>query len=180
MRSNAAALVAPMDDWTEHALPKTSSGLEVARMTRSMSEGEMPAMSMARSDAVAAWLESVSPSAKICRFLMPVRAVIHSSVVSTSFSRSWLVRNVSGTDDPQPAIRTATGEDAAAVHCSLNGLYCVLDLYVVAKIDFCGCLRVFIPLLMPGADAILNSIDGLSKCGIYGICFNSEYSIGSE
>ena len=46
----------------------------------------------------------VSCSDEIRRSLMPVRVRIHSSVVSTSFSRSWLVTMREGRYTPVPAI----------------------------------------------------------------------------
>jgi len=41
----------------------------------------------------------------MCRRSMPVRVRIHSSVVSTIFSRSWLVMIFSGRYEPVPAMR---------------------------------------------------------------------------
>lgn len=84
---------------------------------RSTSSAATPAMSSARRQAAEAWLPSDSPSDRMCRFLMPVRLVIQSSLVSTSCARSLLVRNFSGTEEPTPASRTpaaaATGTTAA-------------------------------------------------------------------
>lgn len=42
VRSKAAAWVAPICAWMAQALPKRSSGLEVAKMTRSMSLASTP------------------------------------------------------------------------------------------------------------------------------------------
>ena len=61
-----------------------------------MSSGSMPAVRMARSDATAAIDAVVSCAAATRRSRMPVRETIHSSVVSTMRSRSWLVRTWDG------------------------------------------------------------------------------------
>ncbi len=55
-----------------------------------------PAMSRARSAALVAMSEVFSPSAAILRSSIPVRARIHSLLVSTIFSRSKLVKTFSG------------------------------------------------------------------------------------
>ena len=73
------------------------SGVMVATMIRSICSGVMPARSMASRAALVAMSEVNSSSAAMRRSLMPVRVVIHSSVVSTIFSRSALVRIRSGT-----------------------------------------------------------------------------------
>ena len=52
---------------------------------------ETPAFSKADSALFAAMLEVYSSGAAMRRSLMPVRVVIHSSVVSTNFSKSKLV-----------------------------------------------------------------------------------------
>ena len=72
------------------------SGVEVARMIRSMSPGRRPAAASAWREAASARSLVDSPSAAMWRSRMPVRATIHSSVVSTIDSRSRLVRTFSG------------------------------------------------------------------------------------
>ena len=73
------------------------SGVEVATMTTSSSAGSTPARSSAwRAAGIARSLAAWSSRA-IRRSLMPVRVVIHSSFVSTIFSRSAFVRTRSGT-----------------------------------------------------------------------------------
>ena len=57
------------------------------------------------SDAFVQRSENFSPSETILRSLMPVRVVIHSSDVSTSFSRSALERTFFGTAAPVPTTR---------------------------------------------------------------------------
>src|SRR5688500_17526433 len=59
---------------------------------------------IARRAAFAAMSDVNSFSAATRRSLMPVRVVIHSSEVSTSFSRSALVRTFSGTYEPTETI----------------------------------------------------------------------------
>ena len=76
------------------------SGVMVATMIRSICDGEMRPLAMARSAALAAMSEVYSVAAAMRRCLMPVRVVIHSSEVSTIFSRSELVSTFSGTYEP--------------------------------------------------------------------------------
>ena len=61
-----------------------------------MSPGSMPAVRMARIEATAAIDAVVSWAAATRRSRMPVRVRIHSSEVSTIFSRSALVRICEG------------------------------------------------------------------------------------
>ena len=105
VRSKATALWAPTSRATCGASPNRSSGLDVEKMTRSMSSAETPAISIARSAALAPRSESVSPGASRCRLLMPVRCAIHSSEVSTTASRSAFVTTVSGAHEPIPMSR---------------------------------------------------------------------------
>ena len=65
-------------------------------MMKSMSAGSTPAICIARRAAIVDIEEVVSSGAETCRDSMPVRVRIHSSVVSTSFSRSALVTIFSG------------------------------------------------------------------------------------
>src|SRR5262245_42361077 len=68
----------------------------------------MPARSIACCDAREANCDVYSPGAAFRRCLMPVRVVIHSSDVSTIFSRSALVRTPSGYEWPVPRIPAFT------------------------------------------------------------------------
>ena len=80
------------------------SGVQVARMIVSRSIGTRPAASRAGVAARTQKSERTSPSLAIRRSRIPVRDVIHSSVVSTIFSRSAFERIRSGTARPVPAI----------------------------------------------------------------------------
>jgi hypothetical protein len=84
---------------------KIRSGVVVPTTTRSMSFGVRPALSSATRPALYARSLVVSSSATMCRCSMPVRLLIHSSVVSTIFSRSALVRIRSGRYLPVLTIR---------------------------------------------------------------------------
>jgi hypothetical protein len=68
----------------------------------SISSGLAPAISSARAPA---WVEMDvrdSPAPRILRCRMPVRELIHSSLVSTSCPKSSLVITLAGTHDPTP------------------------------------------------------------------------------
>ncbi len=80
------------------------SGVTVATMQAPISSGETPASARARRAAWAVMAEKVSSPAQWCRVLMPVRLDIHSSFVSTSFSRSRLLTSLLGTPRPIPRI----------------------------------------------------------------------------
>ena len=71
-------------------------------MTRSMSAGPSPASASAASAALPASVEVVSPSAAMWRWRMPVRWVIHSSVVSTIVAISALAITRCGRHAPTP------------------------------------------------------------------------------
>src|SRR5687767_4789638 len=71
----------------------------------SRSSGRMCARFKASSDAFVQRSENFSPSDTMWRSLIPVRDVIHSSDVLTSFSRSAFVRSFFGTAAPVPTIR---------------------------------------------------------------------------
>jgi hypothetical protein len=77
-------------------LGKIWSGVVVARTMRSISPGSTPAAAIAAWAAATARSEQLSPSVTMCRWRMPVRPKIHSSVVSTISSRSLLVTIRSG------------------------------------------------------------------------------------
>src|SRR6266699_1094523 len=84
------------------------SGEAVATTSRSTSEGSSPATARARSAAILPIEPFDSAGPAIRRSLMPVRSVIHWSLVSTSCSRSALVRTYGGTAVPSPTISAAT------------------------------------------------------------------------
>ena len=96
-RSKQTALTAPIFVCTKQAVfGKNMSGVTVAQMMRSISAALMPAFSIAASEARAAISLVVISGPAIRRSRMPVRVWIHSSLVSTSFSRSALVITLSG------------------------------------------------------------------------------------
>mmetsp|Transcript_31915 Transcript_31915/g.46965 ORF Transcript_31915/g.46965 Transcript_31915/m.46965 type:complete len:270 (+) Transcript_31915:674-1483(+) len=115
VKSNATALVAPTDAATDVASPNKSSGEDVATMTKSMSSGSTPDISSAPIAAPIAndlIVSGSSPSSKVSslcskrrRSDMPVRVRIHSSSVSTIFSRSEFVTTVLGAALPIPMAR---------------------------------------------------------------------------
>jgi hypothetical protein len=91
-------LVAPIFFWTKQAVAgKSISGVAVATIIRSISFAEIFACSIALSAAFVAISLVFSSFAAIRRSLMPVRVVIHSSLVSIMRERSELVRTLSGT-----------------------------------------------------------------------------------
>src|SRR3990172_595473 len=103
LRSMAAAFDAPSLACTvAAALGIARSGVHVAMMMRSRSVASMPAAARAWQGATvdmsdtSTWL--------IRRSLIPVRLVIHSSLVSVTVSRSALLSTVGGTQRPHPVI----------------------------------------------------------------------------
>jgi len=105
LRSNAPAAVAPSASWIRLAeLGKTCSGVDVATMTKSISEGSTSATSSARRAAAKPREAVVSSSPAMRRSRMPVRSRIQVSDVSTMASRSWLVSTRSGSALPQPTM----------------------------------------------------------------------------
>ena len=88
----------PSSAWMVTAVAgKVWSEVEVARMMRSMSSGASPASSSAARAAHAPIDEVNSPSAAIRRSLMPVRAAIHPSEVSTiAPGRHWSAPALAG------------------------------------------------------------------------------------
>ena len=82
----------PSPAWIATALAgNVLSGVEVASTTRSIDWASTPAAASAACAALMPMAEVVSPSAAIRRSRIPVRWVIHSSVVSTMRERSELV-----------------------------------------------------------------------------------------
>mmetsp|Transcript_52378 Transcript_52378/g.164520 ORF Transcript_52378/g.164520 Transcript_52378/m.164520 type:complete len:248 (+) Transcript_52378:534-1277(+) len=104
VRSKATAPRAPSSAATAGALPKRSSGVEVARMTKSTSSADTLASSKACRAAAAAKDARLSSGFMTCRLLMPVLWEIHSSVVSKISERSSLETTVAGAADPVPAM----------------------------------------------------------------------------
>ncbi len=72
------------------------SGVRVATMHAPIWSAEMPAFSRARRAASTVMSVMVSPSARWWRWVMPVREVIHSSLVSTILAMSSLVTSLEG------------------------------------------------------------------------------------
>ena len=73
------------------------SGVVVPTTRKPMSRGVNPAPSMARLAASTARSDVAASASATWRVRMPVRFRIHSSEVSTIFSRSWLVMTRGGT-----------------------------------------------------------------------------------
>src|SRR5882724_6222248 len=82
------------------------SGVIVAQMIKSISSSRTLACSIARRAASTARSDVHCQSGAMRRSLIPERDTIHSSVVSTSFSRSAFVRMRSGTYEPVPTMCT--------------------------------------------------------------------------
>mmetsp|Transcript_5069 Transcript_5069/g.12165 ORF Transcript_5069/g.12165 Transcript_5069/m.12165 type:complete len:278 (-) Transcript_5069:195-1028(-) len=104
VRSMAAAFFAPNLCAISVALPKRSSAVDVARIINSTSSGSMSAASMACFAAATEREVRLSPGPAMQRVRMPVRCVIHSSLVSTISDKSSLLTMASGTAFPVPAI----------------------------------------------------------------------------
>ena len=73
------------------------SGVTVPTMITPMSAGVSPAFAIALIAASLPRSDVATPGSTMCRSRMPVRCRIHSSVVSTIFSRSALVSSRGGT-----------------------------------------------------------------------------------
>ena len=98
LTSKPHALWAPILCCTRHAvLGNIMSGVTVPTTIKPMSAGVSPALSMAFNAASFARSEVATPGSTMCRSRIPVRCRIHSSVVSTSFSRSLFVSRRGGT-----------------------------------------------------------------------------------
>jgi hypothetical protein len=106
LTSNAAQPFAPRRCCSRQAVEgEIRSGVVVPTTSSSISPGLTPAAASAARDAPSARSQVVWPSAAMWRWRMPVRDAIHSSLVSTSFSRSALVSTFSGRKLPVPAMR---------------------------------------------------------------------------
>src|SRR3989337_1395610 len=104
--SSAAARRAPRPSCNRQAVAgKGMAGVMVATRMRSRSMGSSAAASRAFSAASSARVAVSSPAPQMRRSEIPVRDVTHSSLVSTSCSRSALRRIRDGTADPVPRIR---------------------------------------------------------------------------
>ena len=89
--------------WTIDALAgNCCSELHVARRRRPTSPGSTPAMARASRPATVDISETLPPT---CLAEIPLRSLIHSSVVSTSSAKSWLVSRFSGRWVAQPVMR---------------------------------------------------------------------------
>jgi hypothetical protein len=84
---------------------KDMSGLFVPVMMKSRSSGDRPAAFNARRAACVPRSEVETFVSTILRSRIPEREIIHSSVVSTIFSRSKLVKTLGGAYDPVAIIR---------------------------------------------------------------------------
>ena len=104
--SKATAPVAPNWAWILQAVPNKSSGVEVARTIKSISAGVIPAIAIAFFAACKAIALKDSDGAASRRFPIPVRLLIHSSEVSTSWLKTWFSKTVSGVAEPLPVITT--------------------------------------------------------------------------
>mmetsp|Transcript_14887 Transcript_14887/g.41137 ORF Transcript_14887/g.41137 Transcript_14887/m.41137 type:complete len:246 (-) Transcript_14887:159-896(-) len=116
------SMLQPNSAATEGASPNMSSGEEVAQITTSISSAVTPAISRAW---LAAWTcrsRNVSPCNKTCRLAMPVLDWIHSSLVSTTLSRSTFVTTVLGAAEPMPMGRQAMAPDFAPSAVVLVGV----------------------------------------------------------
>src|ERR1051325_7452348 len=106
-RSKAAAFRAPIFCCTRHAVEGNGmSGVMVATRMGSSCSPVTPAIFIARCAAFVAKSEVNSSAEASRRSLMPVREVIHSSDVSTIFSRSKFVNTFAGKYEPTPAMET--------------------------------------------------------------------------
>ena len=102
VRSNPMALEQPRFSAMEVASPNKSSDEEVAHITKSISAGSIPDISNACCPASLANDLMLSSCCKTCRLEIPVLDLIHSSDVSTTFSKSSLLMTVAGAADPMP------------------------------------------------------------------------------
>ncbi len=97
-RSKPHARVAPILCCSRHAvLGNIMSGVVVPTTMKSMSAGLRPACAIALSAASFARSDVATPGSTMCRSRIPVRCWIHSSLVSTIFSRSKLESTRGGT-----------------------------------------------------------------------------------
>ena len=101
-RSKAAAFGAPISCWITLAiLGVRKSEVTVHEMTSPISSGDIPAASIARSEACFP-MYHVGSQPAIGRSVMPVLVLIHSSLVSTKRVKSSFVNICSGTYLPIP------------------------------------------------------------------------------
>ena len=111
LQSKAAAFFAPSFAWIRDEQAGTIwSGVTVPTTIRSRSSGRSFAAASARFPASYAMSDVASPSAAHRRSLIPVRWTIHSSDVSTIFSKYELGTTRAGTYEPVPAMPTRTRE----------------------------------------------------------------------
>jgi len=109
-RSKPQAWGAPSLCWTRQAVAgKDMSGVTVATMMTSSSEASMPRRERQILAASKAKSLVATPLSTMWRSRMPVRSVIHWSLVATIFSRSALVSRWGGTKDPTEEILARTG-----------------------------------------------------------------------
>ena len=92
------------------------SGVVVPTTMKSMSAGVSPARSIAFRAASVARSDVATPGSTMWRCLMPVRCWIHSSLVSTIFSRSALVSSRGGHVDGQAGDARARNRSGSGCH----------------------------------------------------------------
>src|SRR6266436_2719030 len=107
-RSKPQAFFAPMRSCTRQAVAgKNMSGVTLASTIRSISAGSVLVCASTALAASVAMCEVAVPFSTTWRSRMPVRVTIHSSLVSTIFSRSALVITLGGTYPATPVIFAA-------------------------------------------------------------------------
>src|ERR1700722_19699156 len=108
-RSNPHAPFAPILSCTRHAVAgKNMSGVTVATMITSTSAAVIPRFSRHTRAASTARSLVATPLSTMCRVWIPVRSVIHWSLVATIFSRSAFVNTRGGTYVPTELIFART------------------------------------------------------------------------
>ncbi len=104
-RSNAAAFFIPsVSAISADVVGKSMSGVTVAQMIRSISDGSAPASASASRTAGSAMSLSASLLHREAALRIPVRSWIHSSDVSTSCAMSSFVITLAGTFVPRPVM----------------------------------------------------------------------------
>ena len=96
------------------------SGVQVATTTRSRLAASIPAQARARRAASSA--RSVVSTCDSWRFRIPVRSMIHSSLVSMSRSRSALDSDTGGTHLPHPVISARVCTARFLPRCPSEGI----------------------------------------------------------
>src|SRR5216684_6146155 len=125
-RSKPHAFFAPIRHCTRQAVAgKNMSGVTLATIIISISEGSVFVCASNAFAASVAKCDEAMPFSTMCRSRIPVRVRIHSSLVSTIFSKSALVITLGGTYPATPVIFAAIRWDI--------GLLGVLSMKRVSK-----------------------------------------------